>query len=181
MSHAAFVFFARATGSGLRCPETARQSPGIVLEPAPLISQSKKGFPVSELQVRQDAVGVCATFLFSRNPNVARYHAGEGSSGSPRPCVQIWHTLTPVKGLGQMDYVSTERLCGDGTDCYEFKQSSKGWKVNWVRTFFSWRIGWVPPGPIGKEINSGKEMTNPQSMNHCKIWTEGQRSCRWTM
>lgn len=84
-SNVAFVRFARATGSSLRCPETTRQSTGIVLDPAPLISQSKKGFPVSELRARQDAVGVCATFPFSRNPNVLRYQVGEGRSGSPRP------------------------------------------------------------------------------------------------
>lgn len=136
MSHAAFMCFARATGSALRCPETARQSAGIVLDPAPLISQSKKGFPVSELRARQDAVGVCATFPFSRNPHVQRHHAGGGRSGSMRPCVQIWHALTPVKGLGHMDYVTMERLCAEGIDCYEFKQSSKGWKVNWVEAFF---------------------------------------------
>lgn len=58
--------------------QTAPQSAGIVLDPAPLISQSKKGFPVSEQRARQDAVGVCATFPFSRNPHVQRYHTGEG-------------------------------------------------------------------------------------------------------
>lgn len=89
MRHAAFVCFARAAGSGLMCPETARQRAGIVLDPARLISQSKKGFPVSELRARQDAVGVCATFPFSRNPHVQWYHAGKGRSGSMRPCVQI--------------------------------------------------------------------------------------------
>lgn len=120
-----------AAVSGAQRP---RQSAGIVLDPASLISQSKKGFPVSELRARQDAVGVCATFPFSRTPHVQRYHAGEGRSGSMRPCVQIWHALNPVKGLGHMDYVTMERLCSEGTDCYEFKQSSKDEK--WTEFFF---------------------------------------------
>lgn len=84
--------------TGHRCPETARQTAGIVLDPSPLISQSKKGFPVSELQARQDAEGVCATFPFSRNPNLLRYHVGEGRSGSPRPmCLELTHT-DPCQG-----------------------------------------------------------------------------------
>lgn len=64
------VLLVPLAATGLRCPETASQTAGIVLDPSPLISQSKKGFPVSELRARQDAEGVCATFPFSRNPNL---------------------------------------------------------------------------------------------------------------
>lgn len=120
--------------TGLRCPVTARQTAGIVLDPSPLISQSKKGFPVSELPARQDAEGVCATFPFSRNPNPTLERGDQVHRGQ---CVQSWHTLTPVKGLGHMDYVTMERFCAEGIDCYEYKQSNKGWRAKRVNPFFN--------------------------------------------
>lgn len=144
--------------TGRRCPETARQTAGIVLDLSPLISQSKKGFPVSELQARQDAEGVCATFPFSRNPNLLRYHVREGRSGSPRPtCSGLTHAdscwpLSRDLGIWTMslwkDFVLKElTVMSTNSQVKDDEQS---------QSFFKCRIGWVPAGPIIKEINFGK-------------------------